>query len=192
MVTYCPLELRIPVCATKVAVVAPEATVTDAGTVSTLALLAKLTTSAAAAAAAKVTVQVTLELLGTTISLFTTVPAQLSPEITSAGSTVRVAAGSAPFNRATIVASVTLVTDVVVARNVPVVLPAVIVKVGGTVTAAELLVRVIDTPPEPALPDRVTVHVLEAPPATVAGAQLTEEIVTAGVTVRDAVWEEPL
>jgi hypothetical protein len=80
-----------------------------------------------------------------------------------------------------------------VAVNVPVVLPAAIVKVAGTVTDAEPLLRPIDAPPEPALADRVTVHVLEAPPTTVAGAQLTEEIVTAGrVTEIDAVWEEPL
>ena len=63
------------------------------------------------------------------------------------------------------------------AVNIPVVLPSPIVKVAGTVTFAELLARLIDAPPEPALADRVTVHVLEAPPTTVAGAQLTEEIV---------------
>jgi hypothetical protein len=37
------------------------------------------------------------------------------------------------------------------------------------------------------------VHVLEAPANTVAGAQLTEEIVLpGGVNVRDVTWEEPL
>ena len=83
------------------------------------------------------------------------------------------------------------VTAEVVAVNVPVVLPAAIVKVAGTVTDAELLARVMDAPPEPALADSVTVHVLETPPATVAGAQLTEEIATPdGVRLRDADWEE--
>ena len=85
------------------------------------------------------------------------------------------------------------VTAEVVAVNVPVVLPDAIVKVAGTVTFAELLAKLIDAPPEPALADRVTVHVLEAPPTTVAGAQLTEEIVIpGGISVMDAVWDEPL
>jgi hypothetical protein len=57
------------------------------------------------------------------------------------------------------------------------VLLAATVKVAGTVTDAELLLRLIDAPPEPALADSVTVHVLEAPPTTAAGEQLTEEIV---------------
>jgi hypothetical protein len=47
------------------------------------------------------------------------------------------------------------------------------------------VVRLIDAPPEIALADRVTVQVLEAPPTTVAGEQLTEEI--AGASVMDAV-----
>jgi len=72
------------------------------------------------------------------------------------------------------------VTAEVVAVNVPVLLPAAMVKLAGTVTYAELLARLMDAPPEPALADKVTVHVLEAPPTTVAGAQLTEEIVTTG------------
>ena len=88
------------------------------------------------------------------------------------------------------------VTAEVVAANVPVVLPAAIVRGGGTVTDPELLVKLIDAPPEPAPADRVTVHVLEAPPTTVAGPQLIEEIVefvtAGGVTVMDAAWEEPL
>jgi len=91
---------------------------------------------------------------------------------------------------------VVAVTAEVVAVNVPVVLPAAIVKLEGTVTDAELATRLIDTPKKPALADRVTVHVLEAPPTTVAGAQLIEEIVefvtAGGVTVMDAAWEEPL
>ena len=68
--------------------------------------------------------------------------------------------------------------------------PAGMFRVVGTVTDAELLPRLTDAPPEPAFADRFTVHVLGAPPTTVAGAQLTEEIVTAGgVTVMVAVWE---
>ena len=86
------------------------------------------------------------------------------------------------------------VTAEVVAVNVPVALPAAIVKFAGTVTFAELLARLMDAPPEPTLAERVTVQVLDTPPTTVEGAQLTEEIVTAakGVSVREADWEEPL
>lgn len=86
-------------------------------------------------------------------------------------------------------------TAEVVAWKLPVLALAGIFRVAGTVADAELLARVIDAPPEPALADRVTVHVLEAPPTTVAGAQLTEEIVAGGFTgftVRVAAWEEPL
>jgi hypothetical protein len=91
------------------------------------------------------------------------------------------------------VTGVVAVTAEVVAVNVPVVLPAAIVKVAGTVRLAELLARVIDAPPEPAFADRVTVQVLETPPTNIAGAQLTEEIVIAGgVSVTDAACEEPL
>ena len=86
------------------------------------------------------------------------------------------------------------VTAEVVAVNVPVVLPAAMVNVAGTVRDAELLARLMEAPPEPALADKVTVHVVEAPPATVAGPQLTEEIVTTpgAVSVREAAWDEPL
>jgi hypothetical protein len=192
-VTSSSTELSAPDFAVKVAEVAPEATVTEAGTVSTLALLARAMASAAAAAVDKVTVHVVLVLFGITGMLLTAGSAQVKAESRPAGFTVRVAVCCRPFNFATIVASVTLAADVVVAVNVPVALPAAIVNVAGTVTCAELLVRLIDAPPEPAFADRFTVHVLEAPPITVAGAQLTEEIVTAdGVTVRDVVGEDPL
>ena len=76
---------------------------------------------------------------------------------------------------------VVAVTGVVVAANVPVALPAAIVKLAGTVTDAELLPRLINAPPEPAPADKVTVHVLEVPPTTAAGTQVSEEIVTAGI-----------
>ena len=63
----------------------------------------------------------------------------------------------------------------------------------GTVTFAELLARLIDTPAESVIPDMVTVHVVEPPPTTVAGAQLSEDIVTTGgVSVTDVTREEPL
>lgn len=193
MVTPTALEeVSFPDCVTKVAFVAPEGMVTEAGTVTTLELVVRAMASAADAGPDKETVQVVLELLAIPSSIPTWGSPQLSPERRLAGSTIRVAAGSAPFHCARIVAAVTLATDVVVAVNVPAVWPAAIVKVAGTVTCAELLDRLIDAPPEPALADRFTVHVLGEPPATVAGKQLTEEIVTGGSTVSVAVWEEPL
>ena len=83
------------------------------------------------------------------------------------------------------------VTAEVVAGNVPVVLPGGIARVAGTVTWVELLARLIEAALEPAL-DRVTVHVLEAPPTTVAGTQLSDEIAPPdGISVMDAAWEEP-
>ena len=90
------------------------------------------------------------------------------------------------------VADTAEVTAEVVAVNVPVALPAAMVIVAGTVTDAELLARPIDAPPEPALADSVTVHVLETPPTTVAGAHVREEIVTTGavgVSVMDVTWD---
>ena len=113
----------------------------------------------------------------------------------AAGSTVRVAAFCTPFNAPTIVAVVTFVTDVVAAGNVPVVLPGGIAKVAGTVTCAELVTRLISTPAGPGLAEMAAVHWLERPPTTVAGVQLSEEIVipdAGGVSVMDATLEEPL
>jgi hypothetical protein len=174
----------VPVCATKVAFVAPEGTVTEAGTVTTLELLVRAILSAADAGLAKETVQVTLALFFITSSMPAAGTTQVSPERRlAAGSSVRVAVFATAFNCAPMVAAVTLATAVVAAANIPVVWPDAIVKVGGRVTCVELLASPIDAPPVPALADRVTVHVLEAPPTTVAGAQLTEEIVGGGSTV---------
>jgi hypothetical protein len=185
--------VNAPDFAVKVAEVLPEGTVTEAGTVSALALLAKATASAAGAGVAKVTVHVALELFGITGILSTADSAQVKAESTPAGFTVRVAVCARPFNFAVIVAAVGFKTGVVVAVKVPADLPAAMVKVAGTVTFAELLVRVMEAPPEAAPAGKFIVHVLEAPANTVAGAQLTEEIVLpGGVNVMDVTWEEPL
>ena len=83
-------------------------------------------------------------------------------------------------------------TAVVVAVKDPEELPAPTMRVAGTLTVALLLESPTLAPPPGAAPDSVTVHVLLAPPPTVAGAQLSDEIVTAaGFTVRDAVEEVP-
>ena len=83
-------------------------------------------------------------------------------------------------------------TAVVVAVKDPEELPAPTVRVAGTLTVALLLESPTLAPPHGAAPDSVTVHVLLAPPTTVAGAQLSDEIVTAGgVTVMEAVEDAP-
>ena len=82
---------------------------------------------------------------------------------------------------------VVAVTAEVVAVNVPVVLPAAFVKVAGTFRFAELLARVIDAPPEPALADSVTVHVLVAFAERLAGTQATPETTTGATRPTNAV-----
>jgi hypothetical protein len=62
------------------------------------------------------------------------------------------------------------VTADVVAVNVVDEDPAGIVAEAGTVAAVELSDRLTTAPPNGAAPDRVTVHVLDAPPVTVPGA----------------------
>ena len=84
------------------------------------------------------------------------------------------------------------VTAVVVAVKDAEELPAPTTRVAGTLTAALLLESPTLAPPPGAAPDSVAVHVLLPPPTSVAGAQLSDEIVTAGgFTVRDAVEEAP-
>ena len=83
-------------------------------------------------------------------------------------------------------------TAVVVAVKDPEELPAPIMRVAGTVTVALLLESPTFAPPPGAAPDSVTVHVLLAPPTTVAGAQLSDEMFTAvGFNVSEAVKEVP-
>ena len=63
----------------------------------------------------------------------------------------------------------------------------------GTVTAVLLPERPMTAPPDGAAPDSATVQVLDNPPATVPGAHMIDESVTAGeVTVKDPVWVAPL
>jgi hypothetical protein len=83
-------------------------------------------------------------------------------------------------------------TAEVVAVNVAVAAPAT-VTVAGSVTAALLLASVTTTPPAGATPDKVTVHVLFVPPATLAGAHCIEDSVTGGgAIVRLVFCEVPL
>ena len=71
-------------------------------------------------------------------------------------------------------------------------LPPPMLRLAGTLTAALLLESATLAPLPGAAPDSVTVQVLLAPPTRVAGAQLSDEIVTAGgFIVRDAVEFPP-
>ena len=83
-------------------------------------------------------------------------------------------------------------TAVVVAVKDPEEVPAPTMTLAGIVTAALPLESPTLAPPPGAAPDSVTVQVLLAPPTTVAGVQLSDEIVTAGgFTVSEAVAELP-
>lgn len=91
---------------------------------------------------------------------------------------------------AVIVLAVFAATAVVVTVNVAVVAPAATVTEAGTVAAALLDVSVTTRPPAGAADDKVTVPVLDAPPATDVGFNVTDVSVGA-VIVRLAVWETP-
>jgi hypothetical protein len=85
------------------------------------------------------------------------------------------------------------VTAEVVAVNVVDEELAGIVTEAGTVTAVELSDGLMTAPPDGAVPDSVTVQVLDAPPVTVPGAHWMDDSITPGdVTVNDAVWVAPL
>jgi hypothetical protein len=94
------------------------------------------------------------------------------------------------------VTEVVAATAVVVAVKDPEEAPAPTVRVPGMLTAALLLESATLAPPDGAAPESVTVQVLLAPPTTVAGVQLRDEIVTVpvpadGVNVREVVEEVP-
>jgi hypothetical protein len=152
-----------------VALELPAATTTEAGTEATPALLldsATVIPPDGAAAASD------------------TVPTAVPPAITEAGLaetevrrglTVNVAVFVLPPLEAEIVTLVAVLTPVVVTVNVPVVLPAGIVMLAGTVaTVVLLLVSVTTAPPVGAATPSVTVPWLLAPPSTVVGVSTTE------------------
>jgi hypothetical protein len=94
---------------------------------------------------------------------------------------------------AVIVTAVEVLTVTVVTVKVAVVLPAATVTDAGTLAAAALVVREMDTPPTGAAPLRVRVPVLETPPVTLVGVTATEERDTeTDVMVSAAVLLTPL
>jgi hypothetical protein len=171
------------VAAVKVAVVAPAATVTDAGTWAMAVLLElRLTTKPPVGAE----------------PLSVTVPVEAPPpstedgtrpkEVRAGGVTVRVAVWLTLFRSAVIVTGVLVATGSVVVVKVAVVAPAATVTDAGTWAAAVLLeLRLTTKPAAGAEPSRVTVPVEGTPPTTEVGSSATE-VRPGGITVRVAVW----
>jgi hypothetical protein len=171
-----------------VAVVAPAATVTLAGTVATAVLFDASVTTAppAGAAAASVTVPVEFALPPTRL-----VGLSVSPEGVS-GVTVRVAVRVVPPALAVTETAVLAATAEVVTVNVAVVAPAATVTLAGTVATVVLFDASVTTaPPAGAAAASVTVPVeFTVPPTTLVGLSVSPEGVS-GVTVRVAVRVVP-
>jgi hypothetical protein len=154
-----------------VALVAPAATVTLAGTVATEVLLLVSVTAAPPAGAApfKVTVPVDEVPPVTLVGLSVTLEGM-------GALTARFADFVVPLNTAEILTVAFAATGVVVIVNVALVVPAATVTLAGTVAAAVLLlVSVTAAPPAGAAPFKVTVTVEEVPPVTLVGLSVTLE-----------------
>src|SRR5437763_9153609 len=169
----------------KVAVVAPAATVTEAGTVAALRLLLASVTIAPPAGAALPSV--TLPVLPTppvTAGGLTVTP-------TSGGFSVRVTILDAPTDVAVMLACVTAVTALVVTAKLALVAPPATVTEAGTVAAFRLLlVSVTTAPPAGAALVSVTVPVLPAPPISTEGFSVNEP--SSGFTTSPTALEMPL
>ena len=164
-------------------VVAPAATVVEAGTITALVLLLVSITTAppAGAGTASATVPV-LPAPPVTIAGF-------SVTVPTAGFTTRVAVFAEPLYVAVTVTAVWVVTGLVVIAKVAKVAPAGTVTEAGSVAAAVLLLaRATAAPPTGAAVESVTVPVLPAPAVTVRGFSATEARggLTTSVTIRDA------
>jgi len=164
----------------KVAVVAPAATVTEAGTVADAELPLRVTVTPPVGAAL----------------LIVTVPVEEFPPTTELGLRVtddgvgavivKFAVGEAPLKLAVIVAAVVVVTATVVTVKVAVVAPEGMVTDAGVLAEAELSLREMTKPAAGAAEPIVTVPVDEFPPTTLVGDIETLDS-TGGVIVRFAV-----
>jgi len=173
-----------------VALVAPAATVTLAGTAAADELLERATTAPPLGAAPlSATVPVDCAPPFTVVGLRVTEDSATAP----AGLTVSKVVTVVPPYEAEMVTGVAAVTALVVTVNVALVAPAAIVTLAGTAAADALLERVTTAPPLGAAPLSVTVPVDGAPPFTVAGLSATEDSATAvaGFTVSEAVFVVP-
>lgn len=169
----------------KVAVLAPDATVTEAGVASNALLSASVTTVPADGAALfSVTVQ---ELVPPDAS-----EAGLQLNATGVAGTRRLndAVAEEPLKLAVITAVLGAVTAAAVAAKVAVLLPAATVTEAGTVTELLLSERVTTVPPVGAAPVKITVHVAVAAPVSDAGVQLSADTSTDDDTVTTALVAE--
>src|SRR5436305_5518820 len=168
-----------------VALVAPAATVTDAGTVAALRLLlASVTTAPPAGAAVP---SVTLPVLPTPPNT----AAGLTVTPISGGFSVSVTILDAPTHVAVMLACVTTVTAFVVTAKLALVAPAATVTAAGTVAAfVLLLVSVTTAPPAGAALVSVTLPVLPAPPISTEGFSVNEP--SSGFTTSPTGFEMPL
>jgi hypothetical protein len=175
------------VVAANVAVVAPAATVTEAGTWATAVLLEVRVTTAPPVGAGLSSVTVPVEDSPPSIA------AGARPtEVRTGACTVRVAVRLTLLKRAVIVTDAFESTATDVAVKVAVVAPAATVTDAGTWAAAVLLeLRETTAPPVGAGPLRVTVPVEGLPPTTEVGAR-PRELSPAAVTARFAVRVTPL
>ncbi len=170
----------------KVAVVAPAATVTDAGAVAALVeeLVSVTTLPPDAAALLSLTVPVIV-----TLQPPTTDDAERFTLLTVGAVIVSDAVAELDPIEAVLVAEAFAETAVVVIVNVAVLAPEATVTDAGTVAEELLDFRLTTVPPDGAAAEIVTVPVLDTPPATLVGLTVTEPTVTvtAGLTVRAAV-----
>src|SRR5579864_3663065 len=156
----------------KVALRAPPAMVTLAGTCAAAVLLLDSVTTAPAGGAAPFNVTVPIELLPPTTDV-----GDLVTDDRAAAFTMTVAVLATPYV-AVMTEEVFATTPSVATVNVVDVLPAGTVTLAATVAAAVLLLaRVTTAPPVGAWAFRVTVPVELVPPMTVAGFRVREEIV---------------
>jgi len=175
-----------------VALLAPETTVTLAGTVAVDVLLER-ETAMPPLGAGPLSVTVPVEVCAPPVTL---VGFSVSEERVggACGSTVSEAVLVTPANDAEIVTGADVVTAPVLTVNVALLAPAATVTLAGTVAAAVLsLERETAAPPLGAGPLRVTVPVDGDPPVTLVGLSAIAESVAepGGVTVSEAVLVTP-
>jgi hypothetical protein len=163
----------------KVALVAPDATMTFAGTLATAGLLLVSVTAAPPDGAALVSLTVPFDAVPPT----TLVGLTASDDNDAGGGgavTVNTAVRLAPPDVPPMVTDVDEVTDAVLTVKVALVAPAATVTLAGTVAALELAESDTDAPPAGAAALNVTVPVEELPPATLVGLSESAESVATG------------